>query len=149
MNEWERQTLNLIKHLYPTTNLQKRQRMEEHVKLLQGKIQAMKNSTGQTIQREMEGEPRDYKRLKRHLNQSQCKTLINILTHTTVKKKLKSRGTSLEAEWLRIRLPMQGTWVWSLVQEDPTCRGATKPVHHNYWACALEPASHNYWSWRA
>ena len=35
-------------------------------------------------------------------------------------------------------LPMQGTWVWALVREDPTCRGATKPVCHNYWACALE-----------
>ena len=32
---------------------------------------------------------------------------------------------------LRIRLPMQGTRVRALVQEDPTCRGATKPVHHN------------------
>ena len=42
------------------------------------------------------------------------------------------RGTSLVAQWLRIRLPMQGTQVRSLVQEDPTCRGATKPVHHNY-----------------
>ena len=41
---------------------------------------------------------------------------------------------------------MQGTRVWSLAQEDPTCRGTTKPVHHNYWACALEPASHNYWA---
>ena len=41
---------------------------------------------------------------------------------------------------------MQGTWVQSLVQGDPTCCGATKPVHHNYWACALEPASHNYWA---
>ena len=29
------------------------------------------------------------------------------------------------AQWLRIRLPMQGT----RVREDPTCRGATKPVH--------------------
>ena len=55
-------------------------------------------------------------------------------------------GTSLVAQWLRIRLPMQGTQVRSLVQEDPTCHGATKPMHHNYWACALEPASHNYWS---
>ena len=27
-----------------------------------------------------------------------------------------------------------GTRVWSLVWEDPTCRGATKPVCHNYWA---------------
>ena len=29
---------------------------------------------------------------------------------------------------------MQGTRVWALVWEDPTCRGATKPVRHNYWA---------------
>ena len=41
-------------------------------------------------------------------------------------------GTSLVAQWLRIRLPMQGTRVRALVREDPTCRGATKPVHHNY-----------------
>ena len=34
-------------------------------------------------------------------------------------------------------------------REDLTCRGATKPVRHNYWACALEPVSHNYWSPRA
>ena len=53
---------------------------------------------------------------------------------------------SLVAQWLRIRLPMQGTRVRALVREDPTCRGATKPVHHNYWACALEAVSHNYWS---
>ena len=41
---------------------------------------------------------------------------------------------------------MQGTRVWALVREDPTCHGTTKPVRHNYWACALEPASHNYWA---
>ena len=51
---------------------------------------------------------------------------------------------SLLVQWLRIRLPMQGTRVRALVREDPTCRGATKPVRHNYWACALEPACHNY-----
>ena len=46
---------------------------------------------------------------------------------------------------------MQGTQVWALVQEDPTCCGATKPVRHNYWACVtqllkpahLEPVLHN------
>ena len=38
----------------------------------------------------------------------------------------------LVAQWLRIRLPMQGTRVQALVWEDPTCRGATKPVRHNY-----------------
>ena len=36
------------------------------------------------------------------------------------------------AQWLRIRLPMQGTWVRALVWEDPTCHRATKPVSHNY-----------------
>ena len=57
-----------------------------------------------------------------------------------------SRGTSLVAQWLRICLPMQGTRVRSLVREDTTCRRATKPMCHNYWACALEPMSHNYWA---
>ena len=44
-------------------------------------------------------------------------------------------GTSLVDQWLRIRLPMQGTWV-SIPgpQEDPTRLGATKLVRHNYWA---------------
>ena len=54
--------------------------------------------------------------------------------------------TSLVAQWLRIHLPMQGTQVRALAREDPTCHGATKPVCHNYWACALEPMSHNYWA---
>ena len=39
---------------------------------------------------------------------------------------------SLVAQWLRIHLPMQGTRVRALAWEDPTCHGATKPVHHNY-----------------
>ena len=47
-------------------------------------------------------------------------------------------GTSLVVQWLRIHLPMQGTWVWSLVWEDPTCRRATKPVRHNYRARVMQ-----------
>ena len=47
-----------------------------------------------------------------------------------------SSGTSLVAQWLRIRLPMQGTKFQSLVWEDPTRHGATKPMRHNYWAHA-------------
>ena len=43
-----------------------------------------------------------------------------------------NKRASLVAQWLRIRLPMQETQVRSLVQEDPTCRGATKPVCRNY-----------------
>ena len=36
---------------------------------------------------------------------------------------------SVVARWLRIRLPVQGTQVPSLVQADLTCRRAAKPVH--------------------
>ena len=43
---------------------------------------------------------------------------------------------SLVAQWLRICLLMRGTRVRALVWEDPTCCGATRPVSHNYWACA-------------
>ena len=72
------------------------------------------------------------------------KKKYNRLSCFSVSKKL--YRTSLVAQWLRIRLPMQGTRVRALVQEDPTCHGATKPVRHNYWAYALEPTSHNYWA---
>ena len=33
---------------------------------------------------------------------------------------------------------MPGTWLPSLVWEDPTCYGAIKPVCHNYWSLHLE-----------
>ena len=53
----------------------------------------------------------------------------------------------LVVQWLRIRLPMQGTWIWSLFWEDPTVHKVTEPKHRNYWAwvpnccslCSLEP----------
>ena len=40
--------------------------------------------------------------------------------------------TSLVVQWFRIHLPIQGTQVRSLVQEDSICHGATKPMCHNY-----------------
>ena len=46
--------------------------------------------------------------------------------------------TSLVAQWQRICLPTQGIQARSLVQEDPTCLGASKPMHHDYGARALE-----------
>ena len=53
-------------------------------------------------------------------------------------------GASLVAQWLTIRLPMQGTRVRALVWEDHTCYGATKPASHNYWSLrALEPVLRN------
>ena len=67
------------------------------------------------------------------------------LRHIILKLSKVNDRASLVAQWLRIRLPMQGTRVRALVREDPTYHGATKPVRHNYWGCALEPTSHNYW----
>ena len=52
---------------------------------------------------------------------------------------LRDLGTSLVVQWLRIHLLMQGTRVRALVWEDPTCRGATKPVRHNLCSRAREP----------
>ena len=45
---------------------------------------------------------------------------------------LKKIRASLVAQWLRVCLSMQGTRVQALVWEDPTCRGATRPVSRNY-----------------
>ena len=45
-----------------------------------------------------------------------------------------SKRTSLVVQWLRIHLPMQGTWVPSLVQKDSTCCKAAKLMHHSYWS---------------
>ena len=79
-----------------------------------------------------------------------CELYLNKAEKSLIKI-LSSIRTSLVTQWLRIRLPMQETRVRSLVWEDPTWCGATKPVRHNYWACVpqllkpacLEPVLHN------
>ena len=40
--------------------------------------------------------------------------------------------TSQMAQQVGTRQPVQGTQVQSLVQEGPTCGGATKPRYHNF-----------------
>ena len=57
-------------------------------------------------------------------------SLMNI--DAKILNKILTNRASLVAQWLRIHLPMQGTWVRALVWEDPTCHGATRPVSHNY-----------------
>ena len=51
---------------------------------------------------------------------------------------LKCFRTSLVVGWIRICLPVEGTWVWFLVQEDPTFHESTKPVSYNYSVCVLQ-----------
>ena len=43
----------------------------------------------------------------------------------------KAYRASLVAQWLRTCLPMQETWVWSLVQKDPRCLGTTRLLCRN------------------
>ena len=51
------------------------------------------------------------------------------VSHTSIKKKgWVFPGT----QWIRIHLPVEEKQVQSLIQEDPTCHGATEPVHGNY-----------------
>ena len=84
------------------------------------------------------------KKRKLHIYPRRCRKVFDQIQHPSlIKTHIRA---SLVAQWLRIRLPMQGTWVWALVHEVPTWRRATKPVCHSYWACGLEPAGHNYWS---
>ena len=87
--------------------------------------------------------PRKYKKIVNEY------VILKLTEETNGIKNVQSKqkqGASLVAQWLRICLPMQGTWAQALVWEDPTCHRATKPMRHNYWACALEPMSHNYWA---
>ena len=75
--------------------------------------------------------------------------------NTTVCENLKcTHRASLVAQWLRICLPMQRTRVRALVWEDPTCRGATRPVSHSCWAyasgaCAPQQERPRQWEARA
>ena len=59
-------------------------------------------------------------------------TLQTFHSSLSVIGKMSRQGTSLVAQWLKIRLPVQGTRVQALVREDPTCHRATKPVRHDY-----------------
>ena len=47
--------------------------------------------------------------------------------------------TSVVVRWLRICPLMQGTWVPSLVREDPACSGTAKPLCHGLSRAAMEP----------
>ena len=75
---------------------------------------------------------------------SSCNTLFSFCPQSF--QQIWDCWTSPMVQSLRICLSTQGPLVRSLVQEDPTCYRATKPMSHKFWACALEPTWHNYWS---
>ena len=61
-----------------------------------------------------------------------CKDFRGNASLADIPFKIMQIGTSLLVQWTRVHLPMEGTWVRSLVKEDSACLRATKPVCHNY-----------------
>ena len=60
---------------------------------------------------------------------------------------------SLVVQGLRIRMPIQGTRIQSVVREDPTCLRATKPMSRNSSspcsrACAPQQGEPRHHKWR-
>ena len=90
--------------------------------------------------------------LKEELTFRELKTVLPYMGRCLVSliiREMQVRTTmraSLVVQGLRICLPVQGTLVWSLLEEDSRCHEAAKPVHHSYWTYTLEPKSHNYWT---
>ena len=117
-------------------------------------IQLHSRSALSVILRQYSIVPRNYYYICQVFYKKEVRHVIVNKTHLWVKGEQTNNelsqestvGTSLVAHWLRVRLPVRGTRVWALVREDPTCRRATRPVRHSYWACTLEPASHNCWA---
>ena len=73
------------------------------------------------------------------LRQSEkCKSFFSLVMGCKCLSISATEYRCLVVQWIRIRLPVQGTRVWSLVQEDSPCRGATKPMCHSYWARVLQ-----------
>ena len=61
--------------------------------------------------------------------------------HRLFKVSKRKKKTSLVAQWVRIRLPMQGTRVWSLVRD---AAGQLSPLYHDYWSlCTQAPVLFN------
>ena len=60
-----------------------------------------------------------------------AKLIWLVLAEWTKSVQFSNGRTSLVVQWLSIHLPMQGTWVQSLVWEDSTCCEAIRPTCHN------------------
>ena len=65
----------------------------------------------------------------KNLDATEQQQIFNI--NVSIKFQACKIRTSLVVPWLGICLPIQGTWVLSLLWEDSMCHGATKPECHS------------------
>ena len=70
---------------------------------------------------------------------TQISTFRNLFQRYMDQKYKSTYGTSLVVQGLRLCVSEQGIWVQTLIWEDSTCPGITKPVH-----CNFEPRSRNW-----
>ena len=99
-------------------------------KAVKSRIQKETCSQNSRVRNITRDKARHFIMLMESLHQEDIKILNIYMLNNRASKYME--WASLVAQWSRIRLPMQGTRVQALVWEDPTCRGATKPVSHNY-----------------
>ena len=92
--------------------------------------QTVRNNTITAIKNTLEGISSRITEAEERISELEGKMVE--ITNREQDKEKRMKRTSLVVQWLRICLPMQGTQVRTLVREDPTCRGATKPVRRNY-----------------
>ena len=79
-----------------------------------------------------------------------CISSLNIWNLTWLSYHQEMKKIGLPCWVKRICLAMQGIPVWSVIWNDPTYIGATKPARHSYWACSLKARElHLLCSWAA
>ena len=109
-----------------------------HKKSLKKKIKLTSFCTSKKTINKTKRQLKDFEKISENdvTNKSLISKIYKQLIQLSKKKKKKKskygQRTSLVVQWVLIRLPIQGTQVPSVVQEDSTCHGANRPMLHNY-----------------
>ena len=84
------------------------------------------------------GVTKSWTRLSIHTHIKKLVSVYYYITNISILVKKFIFGSTSGGSVVRICLLMQNIRVWSLIQEDPMCLGAAKPMPHNDWAWELQ-----------